>query len=318
MGTHASAYYLASAGIDWEIDMPGSRAVTTIRWLLLGWVASAIAAEPNPGFTATPLGGGIYALQGFECNIVASVGDDGIVMVDTCAAKTADRLLTALQRLSDKPIRFVIDTHVHSDHTGANAEFQRIAPVIARATVRTRLAAGNDVTRDKPRPPEALPIVTFDGEMTLHRNGESIRLVALPPAHTDGDVVVFFEKAQVVAMGDVFMSPAVSFGDRHMGGGMLKLIDALEQVLPQIPPAAKIVPGHGAVSTRADVERGLDVLKQMRSVVDSAVRSGKSLEQLTAERPFDQWKKSVPEWASSDKSMDGWVRDFYREIAPKK
>jgi hypothetical protein len=119
-------------------------------------------------------------------------------------------------------------------------------------------------------------------------------------------------------MGDLFMSPAVSFGDRHMGGGMLKLIDALERIVPQIPPDAKIVPGHGAVSTRADVVRGLDVLKQMRADVESAVRSGKSLEQLTAERPFDQWKSSLPKWASSDKSMDGWVRDFYREIAPKK
>jgi cyclase len=318
MGTDAKAYYLAGAGIDGEIDMPDSRHGRAIRWLLLGWVAGAIAADPAPGFTATPLGGGVYAVQGFECNIVASVGDDGIVMVDTCVAKTADRLLAALKRLSDKPIRFVIDTHVHADHTGANAEFQKIAPVIARGTVRTRLAAGNEVTRDKPAPPAALPIVTFEGEMTLHLNGESIRLLALPPAHTDGDVIVFFEKAQVVAMGDVFMTPAISFGDRHMGGGMSKLIDALEWLLPQIPPAAKIVPGHGAVSTRADVARGLDVLKQMRAVVDSAVRSGKSLEQITAERPFDKWRDSVPEWASSDKSMDGWVRDFYREIAPKK
>ncbi|HEU4602112.1 MAG TPA: hypothetical protein VFS24_09095, partial [Steroidobacteraceae bacterium] len=173
---------------------------------------------------------------------------------------------------------------------------------------------GNEVTGDKPSPQEALPSVTFDSELTLHLNGENIRVLSLPPAHTDGDVVVIFTKANVVCIGDVFMSPLVSFADRWYGGSMLGLIQALESLLPHIPADAKIIPGHGRVSSRADIAAGLDVLEQMKAVVESAVRAGKTLEQLTAERPFDKWRDSIPEWSRSDKSLDGWVRDFYREI----
>ena len=210
----------------------------------------------------------------------------------------------------------MINTHAHSDHTNGNVVLQKFAPVISHHTVRTRLAAGNEVTGDKPKPPEALPAITFNDEMTLYLNGEEIRLLHLPPGHTDGDVVVFFKKANVVSMGDVFIPPAASFGDRWFGGGFLGLIGSLEFVLPQIPEDAKIVPGHGKISTRADIFRGLEVLKGMKAVVEAAIRDGKTLQQLQAERPFDQWRGSVPEWSSSDKSLDGWVKNFYREIAP--
>jgi cyclase len=290
-----------------------------IRALLVsGLTAAANAADPaDAGFRASPLAGSVSLLQGHECNITASAGEDGIVVVDTCGAEVADQLLASLRRLSSKPIRFVINTHAHGDHTGGDAAFQEIAPVIAHDNVRKRMATGNEVTGDKPSPAEALPLMTFDGEVTFHLNGEEIRLLKLPPGHTDGDVAVFFKKANVVCLGDVFMSPAASFGDRHFGGGMLALIKALEFVLPQIPDDARVVPGHGGVSTRADVVRGLEVLKGMKAVVETAVQNGKTLEQLTAERPFDKWRDALPEWASSDKSLDGRVRNFYREIAPK-
>ena len=101
-----------------------------------------------------------------------------------------------------------------------------------------------------------------------------------------------------------------------MAAAIWRLIDSLEFVLPQIPEDATIVPGHGKISTRADIVRGLEVLKGMKAVVETAIRDGKTLQQLQAERPFDQWRGSVPEWSSSDKSLDGWVKNFYREIAP--
>lgn len=285
---------------------------------LCSLASAALAADAaDKGFTAVPIAESVSVLQGFECNNAISAGDDGIVLVDTCGAKVADRLLQAAQRVSAQPLRFIINTHAHGDHSGGNAFFQKLAPVIAHGSVRTRMAAGNEVTRDKPAAPEALPIVTYDSEMTLHLNGEEIRLLHLPPGHTDGDTVVFFKKANVVCMGDVFMSPAASFGDRWYGGGMLGLIDALAFVLPQIPADAKIVPGHGVISTRADVARGLDVLKQMKAEVETAIRNGRTLEQLQAERPFDKFRSSVPEWSSSDKSLDGWVKNFYRELSPK-
>jgi len=288
------------------------------RALLLSLLAAAAqAADTNPAFTDTPISGSVSLLQREECNVTISSADDGVVLVDTCVAEVADQLLAAVQRHSGRPLRFVINTHAHADHSGGNAMLQKLAPVIAHHSVRTRLADGNKVTGDQPRALEALPIVTFDRELVLHLNGDMIRLVKLPAGHTDGDVAVFFDKAKVVCVGDVFMPPAASFGDRHFGGGMSRLIEALEFLLPQIPADAKVVPGHGAVSTRADVAAGLAVLKQMKAVVEGAVRDGKSLEQLTAERPFDKWRNSVPAWMSSDKSLDGWVRNFYREISPQ-
>ena len=293
------------------------KAVSAALVFLLLVAGSAGTAEPDPAFISTPIAGSVSVLQGYECNIVASAGADGIVMVDTCGAKVADKLFASVKALSAQPLRFVINTHVHGDHTGGNAYFQKLAPIIAAGNVRKWLIAGNTVPGDKPSPPDALPIITFAGETTLHLNGEDIRLLALSPAHTDGDVVVFFRQANVVALGDVFMSPAVSFGDRWYGGGMLRLMGALELLLPQIPADAKIIPGHGMVSTRADVVHGLDVMKQMKAVVDRGIREGKTLEQLTAARAFDQFRSSVPAWASSDKSMDGWLKDFYREITAK-
>ena len=295
--------------------MPASSHRTMLCVLLLFCGAAARAAEADPGFTVAPIAGSVSVLQGYECNIVASAGDDGIVLVDTCDVRVADKLLAAVKRLSNKPLRFVVNTHVHADHTGGNAVFQKLAPIFADANVRKWLATGNEVTRDKKSPPEALPLITFDGEVTFHLNGEEIRLLELPPGHTDSDVVVFFSRANVVAMGDVFMSPAVSFGDRHYGGGVLGLIGQLELVLPQISNDAKVVPGHGVISTRADVARGLDVLKNMKTFVEGGIRAGKTVEQLVAEKPFDKWKSSAPAWMSS---MDGYVKELYRELTARK
>jgi glyoxylase-like metal-dependent hydrolase (beta-lactamase superfamily II) len=283
--------------------------------LLLGLATAASSADSVKQFTTTPLAGSVSLLQGWECNVPVSAGEDGIVLIDTCGAKVAERLLTAAQQLTAKPLRFVIDTHAHGDHTDGNAVLQKFAPVIAHQNVRTRMAAGNEKTRDKPAAPEALPSITYDGEMTLYLNGDEIRLLHLPAGHTDGDTVVFFRKANVVCTGDVFISPAASFGDRWYGGTMLGLIQSLEILLPQIPTDAKVVPGHGKTGSRDDVARGLEVLKGMKAVVEAGVRSGKTLEQLQAERPFDQWRSSIPQWSTSDKSLDGWVKDFYREIS---
>ena len=276
-----------------------------------------VSGAADSGFKVSPLAGTVSLLRGNDCNIAVSAGDDGVVVVDTCSMRTSDQLIASIKVVSPNPLRFAINTHAHGDHSGGNGALQKLAPVIAHDSVRKRMAAGNEKTGDKPSPPGALPVITFDGEVTFHLNGEEIRLLKLPPGHTDGDVAVFFKNANVVCVGDVFMPPATSFGDRWFGGGMLGLIAELEFVLPQIPSDAKIVPGHGAVSTRGDMARGLEVLKEMKVVVETALYQSKTLEQLTAERPFDKWRSSVPQWASSDKSLDGLVRDFYREIAPQ-
>jgi len=293
--------------------------MTVLGCLLLAGLLAPLHAAEGEAFVHQPVAGSVHLLRspgdrGDECNIVVSAGDDGVVMVDTCVAETAPQLLAAVRKISDRPVRFVIDTHVHGDHTGGNAFFQKLAPVIARGNVRKWLISGNTVTKDKPAPPEALPTITIEGETTLHLNGEDIRLLPLPPAHTDGDLAVFFEKAKVVAVGDVFMSPATAFGDPWYGSSMLKLIDALELLLPRIPEDVKVIPGHGVISTRGDVARCLDMLKQMKAVVERAIRDGKSEAQVIADRPFDKWRSAMPTWDSSDASLDFFVRNFYRQL----
>src|SRR5690349_16769328 len=131
--------------------MPTSRHLIAVRVLfLLSLVGTAGAADPDPGFAVTPIAGSVSVLQGHECNITVSAGDDGIVMVDTCGpTKVAEQLLAAVKRLSEKPFRFVINTHAHGDHTAANMFFQKLAPVVAHHSVRTRMAAGNEKTGDK-------------------------------------------------------------------------------------------------------------------------------------------------------------------------
>lgn len=281
-------------------------------WLicaLLAMAAGARAAEPAK-IVAEPVTGGIHMLRVPDAaNIVVSVGDDGIVMVDDGDASIADAVLAALKGLSTQPLRYVINTHVHSDHTGGNDRFGKLAPVIAHRNVRDRMINGPET-----RPAEALPTMTFESEIELIFNGEPVRLLKLPAGHTDGDVVVFFTRSNVIAMGDVFMSPAASFVDRSNGGTIVGLISALEFVLPRIPADARVIPGHGDVSSRADVVRGLEVLKEMKVIVEAAVAASKTQEQLIAEKPFEKWKGLIAPWAKTD----SYVGRFYKELtAPK-
>ncbi|HMN44492.1 MAG TPA: MBL fold metallo-hydrolase [Povalibacter sp.] len=276
--------------------------------ILTALFATLEAAQGNDAakITAEPVAGSVYVLRGSVANIVASVGDDGIVMVDDdLNASAADSILATLKSISGKPLRFVINTHIHEDHTGGNDAFQEVAPIIAHRNVRTRMASGA-----RKRAAEALPTVTFESELNLFFNDENIRLLKLPAGHTDGDVVVFFTRSNVVAMGDVFMSPAASFVDGSSGGTIVGLIEALEFVLPQIPADAKVIPGHGPVSSRADVVRGLEVLKEMKAIVAAGISAGKTMEQLVAEKPFEKWQALIAPGAPTD----AYVGRFYRDL----
>ena len=157
----------------------------------------------------TKVSGNVYMLEGAGGNIGASVGEDGIVIVDDQYAPMADKIKAALKGITDKPVRFVINTHYHGDHTGGNAIFQQTAPIIAQDNVRKRLQEGGTARQfwrrefdSKPQPKEALPIITFDHDVTVHLNGEDIRALHFPSGHTDGDSIIFFPKSNVVHMGE--------------------------------------------------------------------------------------------------------------------
>jgi cyclase len=251
--------------------------------------------------------GNVYLLEGAGGNIGASVGDDGIVVVDDQYAPLADKIQAALKGITHKPVRFVINTHYHPDHTGSNEYFQKQAPIIAHDNVRKRLEAGGPAGNGgslhmefKPQPKEALPILTFDHDVTVHLNGEDIRALYFPAGHTDGDSIIFFPKSNVVHMGDDFVTYGFPFIDVDSGGSINGLIDAVEKVIGQLPPDAKIIPGHGPVSSLDNVRAYLTMLKATRDAVASALKESKTLDQMKQAKLLDPWKKYSGDFVSED------------------
>jgi glyoxylase-like metal-dependent hydrolase (beta-lactamase superfamily II) len=274
--------------------------------------ASSWAFSQNNDFSkvqikVTKVAGNVYMLQGAGGNIGASVGEDGIVVVDDQYAPLADKIQAALKGLTDLPVRFIINTHYHEDHTGGNAYFQKQAPIIAHDNVRKRLEAGGAAGNGgsvhfdaKPAPKEALPIITFDHDVTVHLNGEDIRALYFPAGHTDGDSVIFFPKSNVVHMGDDFVTYGFPFIDVDSGGSIDGMIDGVEKVIAQVPADVKIIPGHGPISTVAEVRPYLDMLKGTRDVVAKAITDGKTLEQMKQAKLLDPWKKYAGDFISAD------------------
>src|SRR5215813_1852125 len=219
----------------------------------------------------TKVSANVYMLEGAGGNIGASVGDDGIVVVDDQYAPLAEKIQAALKGVTDKPVRFIINTHFHGDHTGGNAYFQKQAPVIAHDNVRKRLEEGGtggnlgSISMErKPATKEALPIITFDHDVTVHLNGEDIRALHFPSGHTDGDSIIFFPKSNVVHMGDDFVTYGFPFIDVESGGSIDGMIDGVEKVIGQVPADVRIIPGHGPISSVTDVRAYLDMLKETR------------------------------------------------------
>ena len=271
--------------------------------------------------TVSKVSGNVYMLQGEGGNIGASVGEDGIVVVDDQYAPLAEKIEAALKGVTDKPVRFIINTHYHGDHTGGNAYFQKQAPIIAHDNVRKRLEAGRpagnlgSISMDhKPAPKEALPIITFDHDVTVHLNGEDIRALHFPAGHTDGDAVIFFPKNNVVHMGDDFVRYGFPFIDVASGGSVLGMMVAMEKVSTQLPPDVKVIPGHGAISNLDDVREYVKMLKETATVVQKALSEHKTLEQMKQEKILEPWKKWSGEFIDSDK----FTETLYNSLTGKK
>ena len=234
---------------------------------------------------ASKVAGSVYMLEGAGGNIGVSIGEDGIVIVDDEFAPLAAKIKEALKDLTDKPLKFVLNTHFHGDHTGGNAEFGKDATIIAHENVRKRLEQGTAVLGGevKPAAKEALPIITFNDRATVHLNGEDIRAIHFPNGHTDGDSVIFFPKSKVVHMGDDFVTYGFPFVDVQNGGSVSGMISGCEKVLSMIPGDTKIIPGHGPISTPADVRKYIEMLKATRALVAQAIKDGKTIDQMKSE-----------------------------------
>ena len=262
-----------------------------------------------------PVAGSVYMLEGAGGNIGVSVGEDGIVIVDDQFAPLAPKIKAALKGISDKPVRFVINTHWHGDHVGGNAQFSSDSTIIAQENVRERMKTGSTGDRPvKPYPKEALPIITFNDRASVHLNGEDIKAVHFVAGHTDGDAIIYFTKSNVIHMGDDFVTYGFPFVDLESGGSVEGMIAAVEQVLSTAPPDAKIIPGHAPISSVADMKPFLQMLQDTLAKVQAGLKQGKTLDQLKQEKVLAGYEK----WNGDFISTDKWIETIFHDLTDKK
>ena len=267
---------------------------------------------------AQKVAGTVYMLTGAGGNIGVSVGDDGIVIVDDQFAPLAPKIIQALNGITDKPIKFIINTHYHGDHVGGNEIFGRTGTIIAHDNVRKRLETGTSALGSGNSPPPAakvaLPIVTFNDTATVHVNGEDIRAVHFPHGHTDGDAVIYFPQSNVVHMGDDFFNGRFPFIDAENGGSVKGLITNVEKVIAALPDNVKVIPGHGDLSDKAGLKRFVDMLKGTSGAVERAIKAGRTLDQMKADKILAQWD----DWGPKDwMNTDGFTEMIYKDLSRK-
>jgi cyclase len=301
---------------------------TTMRRLFLAtffcsaaWAAPMDIDPAKIDIKTTPVAGSVSMLQGAGGNIGVSVGDDGMFVIDDEYAPLAPKIKAALAKLSPKPLRFVFNTHWHGDHTGSNEAMAGAgALILAHDNARKRMTAEQVLEafggmRVPPAPEKALPVVTFNDEVTFHLNGDEIHVVHVPAAHTDGDAVVHFLKANVVHMGDTFINGGYPVIDFSTGGTIDGYLAAQEKVLALIGPDTKLIPGHGPLGDKATLQKTHDMIKGVRDAVAKAAAGGKTLEQVQAAKPTAAWDA---EWAKGFIKPEMIVTMVYKTLPKAK
>jgi glyoxylase-like metal-dependent hydrolase (beta-lactamase superfamily II) len=291
---------------------------------------SVFAASQDQDFSkvqikVTKVSGNIYMLEGAGGNIAASVGEDGIVIVDDQYAPLADKIAAALKGIgvTDKPVRFVINTHYHGDHTGGNLALATGgSTIIAQDNVRKRLETGGKAgngggvsMEQKVAATGALPIITFDHDVTVHLNGEDIRALHFPAGHTDGDAIVFFPKANVVHMGDDFVRYGYPFIDVTSGGSVQGMIAACDKVVAVLPADVKVIPGHGQLSNLAEIRDYSTMLKETSAAVQAAIKSGKTVDQMKKEKILAAWDAK---YSGKFINSDLFIETLYNSLTNQK
>jgi glyoxylase-like metal-dependent hydrolase (beta-lactamase superfamily II) len=266
---------------------------------------------------ATKINGNVYMLEGSGGNIGVSVGDDGILIVDDQFAPLADKIKAALKTLGDGKLKFILNTHWHGDHTGGNAKFGNEAPIIAHDNVRKRMSTEQRLEFFKQTVPaspnEALPVITFDQSLSVHFNGEEIKVIHFPHGHTDGDSVIFFTKSNVVHMGDDFFAGRFPFVDLDSGGSVQGLAQNIGEIIPKLPAGAKLIPGHGPISTIDDLKAYHHMLLATTDIVRKKIEAKKSLAQIKKEGLPAEWKS----WGEGFMKTDQWLELVYASLTKK-
>ncbi len=263
----------------------------------------------------TLVAGNVHMLEGAGGNIAVSSGKDGALMVDDQFLPLADKIRAELKKLGEGKLKYVLNTHWHGDHTGGNAAFGLEAAIVAQENVRKRLAAGQMLLgqRVPPAKPEALPIITYNASMSFYFNGEEVRVVHYPHGHTDGDSVIFFMGSNVAHLGDNFFAGKFPFVDMESGGSVEGLTRNIAEIIQKLPAGARIVPGHGPLSTIEDLKLYHRMLVETTAVVRKRMAEGKTLEQIKQEGLPEEWKT----WGTGFIKTDQWIETIYRSFSTR-
>jgi cyclase len=232
----------------------------------------------------------VYMMTGSGGNLGLSVGEDAVFLVDDQFAPLTPKIEAAIAKITDKPVKFLLNTHWHFDHTGGNENLGKAGAVIfAHENVRKRLSAEGFIEflgmKTKPEPKVALPMVTFSRDLTFHVNGDEVLVLYVPKAHTDGDAIVHFRKSNVIHMGDTFFNKLYPFIDTSSGGTVNGVLKAADLVLRLADDDTRIIPGHGPLGNKADLQAYRDMLAAVSGRVRQLIRQGKTLDQAVAARP---------------------------------
>ncbi len=261
----------------------------------------------------TPVAGNVYMVQrpGGGGNIGVQVGPDGVLLVDSLFAPLTDKLVSAVQRVTDEEIRFLVNTHIHIDHVGGNENLAEMGVLIfAHDNTRLRFfeqrsrfpRAGGSFAPQQPA--AARPLITFNDSMSFHLNGEEVQAFLVPPAHTDGDVFVYFPESDVLHLGDVFRTTSYPIIDVYNGGSLRGTIAAMDKAIELAGPDTKIIPGHGLeVVGRYELIEFRDMILDIQGQVLSMIREGKKLDEVMAAQPtaaYDVKWTDDPGWGPED------------------
>ncbi len=242
-------------------------------------------------------------------------GPEGVLMVDANFAQMADKVIAAVHKISNAPIRFLINTHVHGDHTGGNEALAKQGAVImARDELRFRLAhpapAANG-TPGTPAPPMALPLVTYRGQVTFHMDGEDVEAIPILAAHTDGDTLVRFPNNDIIMTGDFFRSLGYPNIDIANGGSLKGMLEGLGITIGMAGPKTRIIPGHGAIVDRAGLTAHRDMILAIRDKIAPLVQQGKTVEEVIAAKPTAEFDARIP---SANTTSERFIRQVYTEL----
>ena len=298
--------------------------MASVRYLLAAALilacATRVAAQGGQDLSQvqikpTKIADRFYTLEGSGGMIGVLFGPDGVFMVDTQFSPLSDKIAAAIKQLTPQPIKFVVNTHVHGDHTGGNENFAKMgATIISREELRFRLAHPSPAANGQPgtpAPAAALPKQTYRDKLTMFMNGEEVQLIAVPRAHTDGDTMVVFPGLDVIMTGDFYRSIQYPNIDRANGGSLQGMLDGLGEVIGRAGPNTKIIPGHGPTVTRAAVATHRDMILTVRDRIAKLVDTGKSEDEVVAAKVLTDFDGKIEQAGTTG---DRFVRQVYAEL----